>query len=44
VRTFAGALTGVGISTMLAVIGDPEADYFELFDAGLAQLESGLTL
>jgi AcrR family transcriptional regulator len=44
VRTFAGALIGVGMSTMLAVIDDPKADYFELFDAGLAQLESGFTL
>ncbi|MGD0167371.1 MAG: TetR family transcriptional regulator [Gaiellaceae bacterium] len=41
VRTFAGALIGVGMSTMLAVIDDPKADYFELFDAGLEQLESG---
>ncbi|MGD0272646.1 MAG: TetR family transcriptional regulator [Gaiellaceae bacterium] len=44
VRTFAGALIGVGMSTMLAVIDDPQADYFELFDAGLAQLEAGLKL
>jgi len=44
VRTFAGALIGVGMSTMLAVIDDPAADYFELFDAGLAQLETGFTL
>jgi AcrR family transcriptional regulator len=44
VRTFAGALIGVGMSTMLAVIDDPKADYFELFDAGLAQLESGFRL
>ena len=44
VRTFAGALIGVGMSTMLAVADDPKADYFERFDAGLAQLEAGLTL
>jgi len=44
VRTFAGALIGVEMSTMLAVIDDPAADYFELFDAGLAQLETGFTL
>ena len=44
VRTLAGALIGVVMSTMLAVIDDPEEDFFELFAAGLAQLESGFKL
>lgn len=44
VRTLAGALIGVGMSTMLAVIDDPNADFFTLFDAGLAQLEKGINL
>ncbi len=44
VRTFAGVVMGVGLSTMLAVAEDPTADYITLMDAGLAYLEAGLPL
>jgi AcrR family transcriptional regulator len=44
VRTFAGALIGVAMSTLLPALEEPEADYGELLDAALAQLEAGLRL
>lgn len=44
VRTFAGALIGVTISTMLPALEDPTADYVEVLDAAMAYLEAGLPL
>lgn len=44
VRTFAGALLGVAMSTMLPALEDPAADYGELLDAAMAYLEAGLPL
>jgi AcrR family transcriptional regulator len=44
VRAFAGALIGVAMSTMVAAIDDPTADYWELLDVALTQLEAGLPL
>jgi AcrR family transcriptional regulator len=44
VRNLTGALIGVAIATTLAAAEDPTADYFQLFDAGLAHLEAGLPL
>ncbi|MEU4475300.1 TetR family transcriptional regulator [Micromonospora sp. NPDC023888] len=42
VRTFAGALIGVSLSAMM--YADENVDYVTLMDAGLGQLERGLTL
>jgi AcrR family transcriptional regulator len=42
VRVMAGALIGVAIMTMWELSRDPNASFLETFDAGLAQLESGL--
>jgi AcrR family transcriptional regulator len=44
VRTFAGALIGVAMATMVAAIDDPDADYWELLDIALTHLEAGLPL
>lgn len=44
VRTLAGAIFGVALSTMLDIRGEPEEDFLALLDAGLAQLERGLEL
>jgi AcrR family transcriptional regulator len=44
VRALSGALIGVSISTMLAASQDPEADFFELLDESLAQLEQWVRL
>jgi AcrR family transcriptional regulator len=44
VRTFAGALIGVAMATMVAAIDDPDADYWELLDVALTHLEAGLPL
>lgn len=44
VRTFAGALIGVAMATMVAAIDDPGADYWELLDVALTQMEAGLPL
>lgn len=44
VRTFAGALLGVAMSTMLPALEDPTADYGEVLDAAMAYLEAGLPL
>ncbi|HZU14398.1 MAG TPA: TetR family transcriptional regulator [Chloroflexota bacterium] len=44
VLTFTGALIGIAMAVMLAVMDDPQRDFVALFDAGLTQLESGLTL
>jgi AcrR family transcriptional regulator len=44
VRNFAGALFGIAVAAMLAAADDPEADYLQLFYAGLAHLEAGLPL
>jgi AcrR family transcriptional regulator len=44
VRTFAGALVGVAMSTMLAMIDDPETDFVDLLDAAMTQLEAGVPL
>jgi len=35
---------GVSMSAMLAATEDPNADYFELMDTALAQLEAGLPI
>jgi AcrR family transcriptional regulator len=42
VRALTGAVIGISISAMLDAAEDPSADYLELIDAGLAQLEAGL--
>jgi AcrR family transcriptional regulator len=42
VRALTGAVIGVSISAMLAAADDPDADYLELMDDGLAHLEAGL--
>ncbi len=44
VRTFTGALIGVSISALVAATEDPSAEYLELMDAALADLEAGLPL
>jgi AcrR family transcriptional regulator len=44
VRSFAGALMGIAIAAMFAVIDDPAADFLGLFDTALAFLEAGLPL
>jgi len=44
VRVFAGAIVGVGFAMLMQVIDDPDADFVELIDQGLVQLEGGLTL
>ncbi len=44
VRVFAGAIVGVGFAVLMQVIDDPDADFVELIDQGLVQLEGGLTL
>jgi AcrR family transcriptional regulator len=44
VRTFAGGLIGVSMSTMLTLSTAPEGQYLELFDTALAHLEAGLPL
>jgi len=43
-RTFAGALIGVSLSSMLAAGEDGAADFISLYDAGLELLEKGLPL
>ena len=43
VRTLAGAIIGIGLSAMLTGEGRPE-EFFDRFDAHLAQLEAGLDL
>ena len=42
VRALTGAVMGVSMSAILAASEDPNADYFELMDTALAQLEAGL--
>jgi hypothetical protein len=44
VRTFAGALIGVVMAVMPAMVEDPGADFLALIDAALPQLEAGLPL
>jgi AcrR family transcriptional regulator len=44
VRALTGAVMGVSMSAMLAASKDPNADYFELMDTALAQLEAGLPI
>jgi AcrR family transcriptional regulator len=44
VRNFAGAVIGIALAGTQAMVEDPEADYLELFDAGLAHLDAGLPL
>jgi AcrR family transcriptional regulator len=44
IRALAGAITGVGISSMLAALNDPSTDVIRDMDAGLALLEAGLPL
>jgi len=44
VRALTGAVMGVSMSAMLAATEDPNADYFELMDTALAQLEAGLPI
>lgn len=42
VRTFAGAVLGVGLSAMVAAAEDPGADIVSLIDEAMAHLEKGL--
>jgi AcrR family transcriptional regulator len=44
VRTFTGAMMGVGLSAMFAAAENPDADIVSLIDEGLAQLEAGFPL
>jgi AcrR family transcriptional regulator len=44
VRTFTGAMMGVGLSAMFAAAENPDADIVSLIDEGLAQLEAGFLL
>ncbi|KAA2261323.1 TetR family transcriptional regulator [Solihabitans fulvus] len=44
VRTMAGALMGVALSTMIVAAERPGEDLLALFDASLAQLDAGLPL
>jgi AcrR family transcriptional regulator len=44
VRNFAGAVIGIALAGTQAMVEDPEADYLEIFDAGLAHLDAGLPL
>ena len=44
VRTFTGAMMGVGLSAMFAAAENPNADIVSLIDEGLAQLEAGFPL
>lgn len=44
VRTFAGAVVGVAMAVMLAMVDDPTADLSRLLDEAMAQLEAGLEL
>jgi AcrR family transcriptional regulator len=42
VRNFAGAVIGVALASTQTMVDHPDADYLELFDAGLAHLQAGL--
>ena len=42
VRALTGAVLGVSMTAMLGASEDPSADYLELMDSALAQLEGGL--
>ena len=42
VRALTGAVIGVSMAAMLSASSDPDADYVEVMDAALAQLEAGL--
>ncbi len=44
VRALAGAVIGVLVAAMLPAIQDPNADFLDLMDKGLAYLEDGLPL
>jgi AcrR family transcriptional regulator len=44
VHSYAGAMIGVVMATILTGINDPQADLAELMDSGLAYLEAGLPL
>lgn len=44
VRTFAGAVAGVSLSSMLAATEDPEADFVSLYEKALTLLGDGLPL
>lgn len=44
VRTFVGAVLGVGLSAMFAAAENPGSDVVSLLDEGLARLEAGLPL
>ena len=44
VLAFAGAIIGAGVVIWLRGSANVAADFYELFDAALAQLEAGLTL
>ena len=44
VRTYAGAVIGALLSTLLTGAADPQADFIGLMDASLAYLEAGLPL
>jgi AcrR family transcriptional regulator len=44
VHNLAGAVLGVLLSAMLAIVDDPKADMFRIVDDALAHLEAGLPL
>ncbi len=44
IRNFGGALLGVMLAVMVTIGEDPQADIFDLIDAGMEHLESGLPL
>jgi AcrR family transcriptional regulator len=44
VRALTGAVVGVSMSAMLGASEDPSADFVDLLDSALAQLEAGLAI
>jgi hypothetical protein len=44
VHNLAGAVLGVLLSAMLAIVDNPKADMFKVVDDALAHLEAGLPL
>jgi hypothetical protein len=44
VRTFAGALVGVGLAAMITWAEDPSAGFYSVLDGAMSHLEAGLPL
>jgi AcrR family transcriptional regulator len=43
-HNLAGAVYGIAVAAMLTAVNDPDSDYLDRMDAGLAHLEAGLPL